>query len=352
MNKISEKSKILLILFTFIIFIFTIIKGLGDALTPLVISFILSYLTFPIIKRFEKLGIKRKITIPSVFLIILVICTLLISYIVPILSEDIQTFFSEFPTSLKKVLKLLNETIPFNIEINKNLILNFVEDNVKSISTTLIKSFSKTLSFSFNQVTSIVIGLLNILLIPMFYYYLVNDFEVIENKINALIPKDLQPKLKYYFSKANKILSGYIRGQFLVASIVALIYAVGLQLIGLKFGILIGLLSGVLCIIPYIGFALGFFTAIFISISNYAGVMQLFLIVGLFAIAQTLEGFFITPKLVGDKVGLGPLLTIFSLIIFGNLFGFIGMIIAIPLGALAKIIISDILSVYFDTINK
>lgn len=128
--------------------------------------------------------------------------------------------------------------------------------------------------------------------------------------------------------------------------ILSILYGFGLWATGLKFGLIIGLISGMISIIPYAGFTLGFLAAIIMGVANFTGVDTLVGIIIVFAIVQVLEGFIITPKLVGDKVGLSPFVTILVLIIGGNLFGLLGMLLAIPVGAIAQALLQDLLKEY------
>jgi predicted PurR-regulated permease PerM len=153
---------------------------------------------------------------------------------------------------------------------------------------------------------------------------------------------------------ADNVLSGYIRGQLLVAAILSLLYGIGLAVVGLRFGFAIGFLAGWLSVIPYVGFSFGFLTSMMIGIANYQGVGQLMGVVAVFLVVQGLEGTVITPKLVGNKVGLSALATMLSLIIGGNLFGLVGMLIAIPVAGTLKIVLVDIKDEYtkLDFYNK
>jgi len=174
----------------------------------------------------------------------------------------------------------------------------------------------------------------------------IHDYEKISKEVKSFVPKSIQPKISHYIALSNTVLSGYIRGQLMVAFALAILYAVGLSAVGLKFGALIGIASGLISIIPYAGFTLGFLTAIIMALSNYSGMDQIFGIVAVFVIVQALEGIIITPKLVGDKVGLSAFATMLVLIIGGNLFGLMGMLIAIPLAAIIKSLIGELKAEY------
>ena len=160
--------------------------------------------------------------------------------------------------------------------------------------------------------------------------------------MKSFVPKSFLPKLTHYLNLGNVVLSGYIRGQLMVALALSVLYATGLSMVGLKFGVLIGLLSGLISIIPYAGFSIGFVTAIVMGLAHYSGMGQIAGIITVFVVVQALEGILITPKLVGDKVGLSAFATILVLIIGGNLFGLMGMLMAIPFAAIIKSILKEL----------
>jgi len=341
--------KTVLIVPCLFIFIGLAIFGLGDALLPLLISFVISYLLFPIIKKIEKKGIKRSIAVPIIFSALILIVVLVLSLTLPSLIKDTQSLLKELPESSTMVLeKVENTARDFGYEMNfsKDTVATYIKNHISELSGGVLKGITNGLKSSFSGFVKWILAILNLFLIPLFFFYVINDYEKISKEIKSFIPKHIQPKLAHYFHLSNEVMNGYIRGQLLVALALAGLYAIGLSVLGLRFGLLIGLISGLISIIPYAGFALGFFTAIIIALANNMAPGSLVGISLVFIIVQMLEGFVITPKLVGNKVGLSSFATILALIIGGNLFGFVGMIIAIPLAAIFKTLIRDLKDEY------
>lgn len=341
----NKSLKAALVVISIIAFLTIGVIGLGDALVPLFISFVLSYLLFPLVKKLESKGFKRNYSVITVVSIFFVIVSLAIALIVPSLVSDAKDFITDLPQTSSKALRKVEATLPrfgYEVDLSKNSIANFLEENITSFSKTLFKGITRGLKSSFSGAIKWLLAILNLFLIPLFFFYLVNDFEKISNEIKSFIPTRLRPKLSHYLKLTNSILSGYIRGQLVVALALGILYSFGLSILGLKFGILIGLFSGLICIIPYAGFSLGLLAALITALANDASMGTIIGVFVVFGIVQILEGFIITPKVVGDKVGLGPLATVLALIVGGNLLGLIGMLIAIPVTAVAKSLIKEL----------
>ncbi|MEY4615374.1 MAG: hypothetical protein RJB66_334 [Pseudomonadota bacterium] len=326
-----------------------VVAGLGSALTPLLIAFGFAYLLFPVIKKIEDWGIKRHYSVAGVFLGWTFLVTITFVAIVPGLMRDFHGLLQEFPQSATTVidrLESLASEYGFTLTLNKASINQFILEHTSEISTTLLKGLSNVFDGLFTNALRWLLSVLNLFLIPLFFFYLINDFEKITAGVQSLIPPRFQDKVKEFFEITNTILSGYIRGQILVACILGLLYGIGLTIVGLKFGFLVGIMSGLLSIIPYAGFTIGFVTSMVIGLANYDGLGSFLAIVLVFVIVQSLEGTVITPRLVGNKVGLSALTTMLALIIGGNLFGLIGMLIAIPTAAVLKILLIEVVKEY------
>jgi Predicted permease len=236
----------------------------------------------------------------------------------------------------------ISKKLGIKIDFSRNNVQRYIKNNINKVSGSLLKGISKGVIGTFTSIVNWLIAILNLFLIPVFFFYVINDFEQIINEIKSYIPDFILPKLTHYIHLINDVLHGYIRGQLMVALILAGLYATGLSIVGLKFGILIGIISGLISVIPYAGFTLGFLAAIVTGLANNTGLGPIFGIVTVFTIVQLLEGFVITPKLVGNKVGLSSFATMLALIIGGNLLGLFGMLIAIPAAAILKSIVIDL----------
>jgi predicted PurR-regulated permease PerM len=211
----------------------------------------------------------------------------------------------------------------------------------------------KSVGLVFGKALSGVVGLLlfvlNLLLIPIFFLHLISQYQLMGNSARSLVPVRSRPWFDSFLKRSNQIVGGYFRGQFLVSLILGTLYGVGFWIVGLKFGFVIGVLTGFLNLIPFAGPLIGLVLASTVALANYEGASSFLSVWFVFAVVQGLEGFVITPKIVGDRVGLNALETMLALIIGGNLGGFVGMLVAIPLAGIAKFIWTDSKKRYFKS---
>lgn len=334
----------------FLLLAWLVVVGLGPAVLPLVLSFFVAYLVFPAIVRLEKFGINRAVSVSAVFLLIVLICLGLLAAIIPSLLFEARRFLTELPamgvTAAERIERLLLD-FGLPVVIDQESVREMLLQYSNSLSLSALKPMGLLVSRSVAGVLGSVLGLLNLFLFPLFFFYIILDYERIVRQLSELIPKQYRPGWQKFEEHVGEVFSGYIRGQILVAFILSLLYAIGLGLAGVKFGVLIGLIAGLLNIIPYVGFLLGFGTAMIVTLADYSGIGSVLVVVLVFAIVQTLEGFVITPKLVGDKVGLSSFITMLALIVGGNAGGLVGILMAIPIAAIAKRVLCDVRESYF-----
>lgn len=345
----KESVKTIVIVGMFFVISAGLLVGLGNALLPLSFSFALAYFTFPMILRLEARGLKRSVSVIGIFAIISVLAIAIFILVVPALIDEAKVFFKELPKFANLAFgnfETLLNNFGFNFDLSSQGIKELFTEYATSISGDVFKSISQLMKSVFSNFFSALLVVLNLFLIPVFFYFLINDFEGISRQSKDLLPPAWRPKISHYVYQSNIVLSGYIRGQLLVAVILATLYAIGLSIVGVRFGLLIGISTGLLSIIPYAGSLLGFASAITISFANFTGFSNILGVLAVFAVVQGLEGIVITPRLVGNKVGLGVLPTMLAIIIGGNLFGFYGMIIAIPSAAILKLVVIDLLREY------
>ncbi len=344
-----KNLKMFLAILSVVILSSLVILGLGETLIPLLLSFVLSYLFFPIIKKFELKGIKRHYAVVAVFLVIVIVAIGIGFLVLPRLISDTKMFIDELPENSSKAICKVEEIavrLGYPLDINKESVTLYAKEHISELSGGIFKWFASWLKASLSGIAKWLIVIINIFMIPLFFFYVIDDYEKISVNIKSFIPKSLLPKFTHYFTLSNQVLSGYIRGQLMVALVLAVLYATGLVVVGLKFGLVIGALTGLLSIIPYVGFTLGLVTAIIISLANFSGIGLVVATLLIFVVIQILESLIITPKLVGDRVGLSSLATMLALIVGGNLFGVVGMFIAIPIAAILKTVLNDLKNEY------
>ena len=303
---------------------------ISNILLPFVVGVILAYFLDPAADKLEIRGFSRGYA--TLFILLgFILCILLFSYTVgPILYNQLLAFIADIPL-YGKIFH--NAILPYlNNVYNK---FGYQGDLSESI---LVKEMSEfTLKLTHNIFTNIwyssiaIINLFSLIFItPIVTFYLLRDWDILLERLTILIPKKIKKEVVEQCGAIDFVLSAYIRGQTNVCLILGSFYAVGLTIVGLNFGFLIGFLTGIFTFIPYFGVFIGMCIGMAIALLQFDGYFAILSVLSVFLFGQFIEGNFITPKLVGKKVGIHPALIIFSLLAGGSLFGFLGILFAIP----------------------
>ena len=326
---------------------------LRDTLFPLFIAFALAYACSPLVDILENRGVPRSVSVIALLLTLVGLLALMIGVVLPAIVQETQGFIRDFPEFAQKALERIaaigrryGVVIPESVEA---LVVRLKEAAPEGTVQQQLQQLSPVVAAArkiFTGVASVLIGFLNLLIIPIFFFYSLRDLHRARRYVYELVPPRRRPYARSLFERVDRVLSGYIRGQLLVATILAVVFAIALPLLNVPFGLFIGIVSGFLNIVPYLGQITGLGLSIMMALVDFRGGGQLLAIVGLFAAMNFIEGNFITPKVVGDKVGLSPLWAIISLIIGGRAGGLFGMIVAIPVAGTIKVLLHDVLSGY------
>ncbi|HCU59225.1 MAG TPA: AI-2E family transporter [Alphaproteobacteria bacterium] len=312
---------------------------LRSVLLPFVLGIILGYLFDPLATKLEKLKISRTWATVLVFLIVVLIAVPVIALLVGVIDNQLSIFVSAVPTyiasfvqKLEPAMKSLQEYIP-----------GLETDNLKTaFSQNISQTFQlsgKFLQGLFKNGMAIVNVLSLLLITPVVAFYMLRDWDVFVKKVDALLPRKSKKNIREIFKKIDKAISGFIRGQLSVCVILGTYYALGLRLIGLELGLLVGFIAGLISFIPYVGSITGFVLSIILALSQFSEYTKIIEVVLVFGIGQFLEGNFLTPKLVGDNIGLHPVWVMFALLAGGVLLGFLGLMIAVPVAAIVAILL-------------
>ena len=338
----KTKDKIIFSIFIIAV-IFLLIYLIRSVLTPFICSLIIAYFLDPLVDRLtSRYGLSR-LTATSLimglfFTVFTGLCLILLPIIytqsialIDILPHYMQTIADDFYPQIANSLNKLG----FKMQTDFS---HLIEE--QQIGTKFIKLSGEI----FNNAISSSLTLINILslifITPILIFYLLKDWDILIKNINDFLPKTIATQAREIGCEINKTLSGYVRGQFNVCLILGIIYSSLLSITGLNFGFLIGLLTGLFSFIPYIGMLSGVLTAIIIALFQWGfDLSHVGLVSSVFIFGQIIESNFLTPKLIGSKIGLHPVWLIFGLFVFGVLFGFIGVLIAVPLTAICGVII-------------
>jgi predicted PurR-regulated permease PerM len=309
-------------------------------LFPFIVSFVLAYLFKPLADTLEHWRIPRTLGVLILLVLTLGILVLGGMILIPSLVKEIQELIRQIPKLAVQLADLVTNTLSkllASLKIDGTKIQQGIMEEIPSRAEKLLLSFSKGLA----GIGTFLGQIFNIVLIPILTFYFLKDYERIRRWILDFIPRRYRNIVTFYQWRLNRILGGYIRGQLIVCSIVGILTGTGLALFRIPFAVLLGVLAGLLNVIPYIGLYISLVLALIAAFFTSKPLIAMIKIGGIFLFVQSLEGYIISPKIVGKRVGLHPLAVIFSILIFSRFFGFWGLIIGVPTTALIKFLIDE-----------
>ena len=319
----------------FFLFIY-LIKGI---LLPFVLGALIAYFLNPAADKLTKWGISRTIATAIIIISFFVIFSALLLLIIPTITGQLSGLISILPSYLSGLeIKYEGQVYSLLGQIPDDYIQD-IKASASSFSGLMLKFLGDMAGGIFQSGMTIISLLSMFLITPVVAFHLLLNWHIIIQKFYALLPRKHEKIIREQMSLIDTTLAGFIRGQTNVCLILGLYYATCLTLAGLKFGALIGIVTGLLVIIPYVGQIFGMCIGLIIAyfqFGNFGGILPVFAV---FAIGQMLEGSIITPKLVGEKVGLHPVWIIFGMLAGASLFGFVGVLIAVPLSAVIGVLI-------------
>ena len=315
---------------------------LGDILLPFVLGAAIAYLLDPIVDRLERLGTGRVLGTILILMAAFFVLFFIFLLLIPLVIDQFRLLAAAAPDLVTSVQALvLNQIASISPESEA---LNSTVSNLSTMA-------QEKLGIIFGSVMASAISLIDVIMLmvitPVVAVYLLVDWDRILEKINALLPLDHASVVRSLASEIDSTLSAFVRGMIAVCLVLGIYYATALSLIGLEFGLIIGFIAGLVSFIPYVGALLGGVLAIGLALIQFWGDFELVaLVVGVFIVGQIFEGNILTPKLVGNSVGLHPVSLILALSLFGAFFGFIGLLLAVPLAASAGVILRFFIKKY------
>ena len=323
-----------------IIFLSALIYFLAPVLTPFIVAALLSYLGDPLVDRLETYKLSRTLSVSIVFSIIFLVIGLVLIVLLPMLESQIGYFVKSLPAHLvwlqQELLPALASKLNLDPKIfNLNEVRDFITQQWSGNGKVLL-NIVKSLS---DSGLMLIVWLGNLVLIPVVTFYLLRDWDVLVSRVHELLPRSKEPVIKKLALESDSVLAAFLRGQFLVMIVLGIIYSLGLKIAGLELALLIGMLAGLVSFVPYLGFIVGIVAAGIAMLLQTQDVIQLWPVIVVFGIGQLLEGMLLTPLLVGDKIGLHPVAVIFSVLAGGQLFGFVGVLLALPVAAVIAVIL-------------
>jgi predicted PurR-regulated permease PerM len=310
---------------------------------------LVAYAMNPAVRGLEKWGISRPFGTTLMILAFFIIIGVILIIAIPFIQTELLRLASRVPQYGDRLLKVIQPILdeatqyiqPNDVEKLRSFATSYTGDVITWGIRVLANILSNSLALA-NLISLIVIT-------PIVAFYFLRDWNRIIQTIDNLLPRPYEPKIKDLFLDINETIGGYAKGQALVCLILAIYYSIALSIAGLDFSLVVGPLVGIMAFIPYVGALVGFMLSIGIAFSQFSDWHSVALIAGIFAFGQTTEGYLLIPYLVGDRIGLHPVWVIFALLAGGVLYGFIGILFALPVGAACGVLVRHLIKYYRTT---
>ena len=319
---------------------------LAPVLTPFIVAAVLAYVLHPLVERMARRRVPRIVAVTLVEVAAIIIALAVVLLIVPILSkqlpllrEQIPLFADRMNTALTPILSRFGFDVALDTASIKAFVLKYLNANLEEWATTALSSARIG-----GSILLAIVG--NVFLVPLVLFYLLMDWNNLRLRLAGLIPPRFRDSTHGFIDECDTMLGQYLRGQLSVMVALAVYYSVGLALFGFDLAVPVGVFTGLAVFIPYVGFGLGLVLALISGVLQFSGWHGIVGVAVVFGLGQMLEGFVLTPRLVGERIGMSPLTVIFALLAFGHLFGFVGVLIALPVSAVLVVAVRRVRELY------
>ncbi len=324
---------------------------LHNILSPFLVGILLAYLADPLVDRLERAGLSRTWGVVVVFSLFTLLFMALLLVLIPMLAKQLVRLYELAPQMLDW---LQHVALPW-VQSRLGLADGFWKfDKIKAAIGAHMGQTTDIVGVLLSQATASSLALIgwlaNLVLIPVVGFYLLRDWDLMMAKLRSLLPRQREEQVVGLAGECHEVLGAFVRGQLLVMLALGVIYSSGLMLVGLELGLLIGMLAGLAAIVPYMGFIIGIGAALVAGLFQFSGDLYPMLgIVAVFMVGQALEGMVLTPLLVGDRIGLHPVAVIFAILAGGELFGFTGVLLALPVAAVIMVLLRHVHDLYKES---
>jgi predicted PurR-regulated permease PerM len=313
---------------------------------PFLSAFIGAYALNMPMRKMEQLGIPRSLGALFLILLVFTFMGLFIICAVPFAKQELFLLMKAYPSIEKKLFEFV---LPYTKTITR-ITGDFSVQQLQN-------QFADSMGAILNWIVSFILSLLSrgiaianllslVILTPMIMFYFLKDWTIILKKINALLPYFYADRIRREFTRIDQTLGAYVYGQSMVCCILIMCYMISLWLVELPYALFVGFFTGFLTFIPYLGVATGFLLALTLALTHFNEFSQVLMVIGVYGVFSSFESYFLTPKLIGGKIGLHPVLIIFSLLASGSLFGLAGIIFALPLAAVISTLMRSLIDWY------
>jgi predicted PurR-regulated permease PerM len=325
-----------LILIAIVGFVFWL---LAPVLMPFVLAALFAYLGDPLVDRLER-WMSRTFAVTLVFLVMIVVVVAIVLVIVPFIERQIGNFLAQLPKWIDWFQTTAAPWLEARLGVSTDVLdtqklIGMLQTHWKEaggIATAVLARVSKS-------GLTVVGWALNIVMIPVVAFYLLRDWDIMVERIHALVPRSIEPVVSRLARESDDVLGAFLRGQLSVMVALGIVYGVGLWLVGISVGPLIGMIAGLISFVPYLGAITGVVMAVIAALVQYQDVTHVVFVLIVFAIGQSLEGYVLVPRLVGEKIGLHPVAVIFAVLAGGELFGFLGVLLALPVASVIMVLL-------------
>ena len=326
-----------LILIAVVVFV---LYMLGSSLTPFIVAALFAYLFNPLVERFQRWGMNRTLAVSLLFVLLTLVFAGILIGLIPLLERQISNFLGQLPTWIDwfraTATPWFRDRLGIDVEIpDTRQITDMLQQYWKEaggVATTIVAKVSKS-------GMAIVGWMLNLVIIPVAAFYLMRDWDLLVERVHALIPRSVEPTVSRLVRESDKTLSSFLRGQLSVMIVLGLIYGIGLWMVGISVGPLIGMIAGLISFVPYMGAIVGMAMGVVAAVVQYQDLFHVAMVMVVFVIGQSLEGYVLVPKMVGDSIGLHPVAVMFAILAGGQLFGFVGVLVALPVAAVVMVVL-------------
>ena len=323
---------------------------LRPILTPFAVGALLAYLGDPVADKLEKWGLGRAFAVSIVFFVMAVVLVAVVLWLVPMLEHQIARLIKNLPNYFEWLKTTALPTLQTRFGLDEGIIdvdkfVGIVKAHWKQaggLAANLVGSISRS-------GVALAAGLMNLVLIPVIGFYLLRDWDVMVARIADLLPKRMLPVVSRLATESDEVLGAFLRGQFAVMLALGGIYSLGLWFVGLELALLIGMMAGLISFVPYLGSVVGIVVGCLAAIVQFHDLWSLVPVLVVFGVGQILEGMVLTPLLVGDRIGLHPVAVIFAVLAGGQLFGFIGVLLALPVASVVMVLLRHVHDLYKDS---
>ncbi|MEO6798516.1 MAG: AI-2E family transporter [Rhodanobacter sp.] len=346
MNQTREVSRRWQLLAITVVIVY-LIWLLSPVLMPFAVAAMLAYLGDPLADRLERMGLNRMWASTIVFVVLLVAVIGVLVLLIPLIARQVENLISNLPRYGDWAQHVAWPWLQAKLHLDANM---FDSDRLVTMIKAHIGSIGGVATVVLGTVSRSGVGiamwLTNLVLIPVVAFYLLRDWDRLVSTVDGMLPRSVQPTIAHLARESDHILGAFVRGQLLVMLALGVFYAAGLGLTGLSVGLLIGIVAGLLSFVPYLGFIIGFVAAIIAVLVQFGDWTHVLLVCAVFAVGQLLEGYVLVPKLVGDKIGLHPVAVIFAVLAGGYLFGFLGVLLALPAASVIVVLLRYLIERY------